>query len=62
VSRNIYRESFRGATQYQVTSRFDEVNYNVHVDINNQDTRTTRKPLSTFKKNTRGSLKSVLFF
>jgi len=27
-----------------------------------QDTETTRKPLSTFKENTRGSLKSTIIY
>jgi len=38
---------------YQVTFRPDEVNCNVHETLAltmDQDTETTRKPLSTFKK------------
>jgi len=36
----------------EVASRLDEMNYNVHETLvltMNQDTETTRKPLSTFK-------------
>jgi len=49
--------------QYQVASRPDEKNCNVYETLAltmNQDTETTRKSLSTFKENTRGSLKNII--
>jgi len=49
----IYKESFRGATQYQIASRSDEMSCNVHETLAltiDQDTEVTRKSLSTFKR------------
>jgi len=53
----------RACVRACIASRPDKVNCNVQETLTltmDQDTETARKPLSTFKENTRGSLKSII--